>query len=293
MSQSWSASQVWEVEDAMSLTSFLADNKDVRERFRQEVPKPKFTVKKDLVAPPLSNRYGMVGTAFDYLLRFYLQRLNPNTVEKGHWVAETAVSLLSGNPILHSKGQEAVSLARSRLTEFLINGQITDELIQSTLLLARLDPIFRAGVGYEDIGIVYDDDVQDLRNLISVVRPTIFKSSEVCLINPTFGEASIMVGGADADLVIDDTLIDIKTSKKFELKGEDFQQLIGYYVLHEIAGIGAVRPKIEINKLAIYFARYAHLQVFEVDTIINKSSFPAFVEWFRHRAREAYGAVKI
>jgi len=32
---------------------------------------------RELLAPPLSRDYGLVGTAFDYLLRFYIQRLNP------------------------------------------------------------------------------------------------------------------------------------------------------------------------------------------------------------------------
>ncbi len=277
----------------MSLTSFLAGNKDVRERLRLEVPKPKFPIKKDLLAPPLSNRYSLVGTAFDYLLRFYLQHLNPNTVDKGHWVAETAVTLLTGDPKLHAKGQEIVSQARKRVANFIKTGQMTDELIRSALLLGQLDPIFRAGVGHEYIGIIYDEDMQDVRNLISLVTPNIFMADELCLINPTFGEASLMVGGADADLVIDDTLVDIKTSKNLELKGEDFQQLIGYYVLHEIAGVGQIKPKVKLNKLAIYYARYAYLHVFQIEDIISPSSFPSFVDWFQSRAREVYGSGKI
>ena len=74
----------------MSLTSFLR-NKDVQERFRQEFRKPKFTAKKDLLAPPLTKHYSLVGTAFDYLLRFYVERLNPNAITK-KWVAEFAIS---------------------------------------------------------------------------------------------------------------------------------------------------------------------------------------------------------
>lgn len=273
----------------MSLTSFLERNEDVRERFRQEFRKPRFSVKKDLLAPPLTKRYSLVGTAFDYLLRFYLQHLNPNTIDKGHWVAESALALITDNPPLLSKGKKIVSQAKERLKVFLGSGQMSDELIESALLLAQLDPIFRAGLGHEYVGTIYDDDVQDLRNLISIVDPSIFKANELCLVNPTFGVASRMVGGADADLVVDDTIIDIKTTKNLKLQRRDFDQLIGYYVLHEIGGIGELRPKPEITKVAIYFSRHAYLHVFDLQEIIDNNTFPDFIRWFKNRAGEQYG----
>jgi hypothetical protein len=39
-------------------------------------------------------------------------------------------------------------------------------------------------------------------------------------LNPDFGFASKLVGGADADIVLDSTLIDIKTVKAATLKPE-------------------------------------------------------------------------
>lgn len=272
----------------MSLTSFLAMNKDVRERFRQEFQKPKFLVKKEIFAPPLSTRYSLVGTAFDYLLRFYLKLLNSNTVDKGHWVAETAVEVLASYSSLRAKAEKIVSQAKVRVANFLKTGQINDELIESALLLGGLDPIFRAGVGHENIGLVYNEDVQDVKNLISIIEPSIFKASKICLLNPTFGAASFMVGGADADLVVDDTIIDIKTTKNLELKSEDFHQLLGYYTLHEISGIGEITPKLEIKKVAIYYARYAYLHSLELHDIINRQTFPEFVAWFKARANKEY-----
>jgi hypothetical protein len=65
----------------MSLNAFLA-RRDVREKFREEFPKPKLAENKELLALPLSKRYSLVGTAFDYLLRFYLERLNPKATQR-------------------------------------------------------------------------------------------------------------------------------------------------------------------------------------------------------------------
>lgn len=277
----------------MSLTSFLERNKDVRERFRQEFRKPRLSLKKDLLASPLTKHYSLVGTAFDYLLRFYVQYLNPNAIDKGYWTAESALLLIADNPRLLALGQHIVSQAKDRLRDFLRTGQMNTELMESVLLLAQLDPIFRAGVGHEHVGHIHSDDARDLKNLISIVDPGLFQTSKLCLVNPTFGMASRMVSGADADLVIDDTIVDVKTTKSLELKRKYFDQLIGYYVLHEIAGVGELTPKPRITNVAIYFSRYAYLLTLNLQEMIDQRTFPAFVEWFRDRAREEYGAVGV
>ena len=277
----------------MSLISFLADNADVRERFRQEFRKPEFLVKKESVAPPLTTHYSTVGTAFDYLLRFLVQRLNQDTIEKEHWVAETAVGLLVDDATLFAKGKKIVSQARKHFEEYLKTSQMSDALIESTLLLATLDPIYRAGIGHEMIGVVHKDDIQDLKNLLSAVDEKYFTAKKLCLVNPTFGTASLLVEGADADLVIDDTIIDIKTTKKLSLDRRAFDQVLGYYVLHYISGVGELSPKPTISKAAIYFSRYGYLHVMQLSEFIDSSTFPNFVRWFKQRATEAFPSAAV
>lgn len=186
----------------MSLTAFLRNNPDVREQFKQEFRKPPLRIKTDLLAPPLTKRYSTVGTAFDYLLRFYVKHLNPNTIDKGYWVAEIALASLQNTPALYARAEEIILQAKAREAAFLQIGQITDELIESTLSLAYLDPIYRANRGHGYIGTAIDKkDIDDVRELISIVKPDHFKAQNLCMINPTFGIASQMVGGADADIV--------------------------------------------------------------------------------------------
>ncbi len=167
---------------------------------------------------------------------------------------------------------------------------MTDRLIESALRLAQLDPIFRAGVVDENLGVVHKEDVDDLWKLISLVDPQFFKASRLCLLNPTFGEASRLVSGADADLVIDDQIIDIKTTKNLGLKRDHFNQLIGYYILHEIAGVGGLIPKPEIKKVGIYFSRFGYLHTIDLDDVIHPETFPVFVEWFKARAEQEFTA---
>ncbi|MDA8053513.1 MAG: hypothetical protein M0012_05085 [Deltaproteobacteria bacterium] len=92
------------------------------------------------------------------------------------------------------------------------------------------------------------------------------------------------MGGADADLVIDDTIIDIKTTKKLAPDRNYFNQLLGYYTLYCISGFDGINYKPEINNIAIYFSRYAYLHVIPLSKVIDYSTFPMFIEWFKKRA---------
>jgi len=301
----------------MSLTSFLKD-KDVKDAFKREFKKPRLKLQGELLAPPLTNHYGLVGTAFDYLLRFYIKRINPNAIEQ-HWVSEASLHLLEmahlhdlleipevspviqklkekitenptlSDPIVYKKVKEIIQYSKKVRDEFIKTGKMSSDLYKAVLLLAQVDVIYRAGVVDENLGNVDEKDIEDLKNLISVAKPEYFKAKKICILNPTFGIASQLVGGADCDLVIDDAIIDIKTTKKLDLTRNYFDQLIGYYILYKIGGIDGMPSNCEIKKLGIYFSRYAYLLFIDVRDIIREDTFPNFVEWFKKRASEEYG----
>lgn len=289
----------------MSLSSFLKNNKDVRERFKEEFKKPRFSVSRELLAPPQSRRYMLVGTAFDYLLRFYVKFLNPTTISR-QWVAESAIasplSPLLKNVVLDAESgeisytetnltrrvKEIIENAKNQYGDFLNSGEISDKLVQSTLLLGQLDNVVRSGIIDDKFGVVFEEDVNDLHQLISNVPSELFKSHKLCVLNPTFGEGTRLVNGADADIIKDDVLIDIKTTKNLEMRRVYFDQLIGYYVLNEIGGIDQLKEKHEIKKLAVYFSRHAYLHLYNVDEIIDKANLQDFIKWFIDRAKREF-----
>lgn len=277
----------------MSLTSLLK-NKDVREKFSQEFLKPKFNLKQEILATPITKNYGLVGTAFDYLMRFYLEYINPNAITKG-WVAESSliiISIMEGNESsLYKKAEEIIARAKTIYSNYIKSGEMDDEVIRSAILLAQLDTIFRTQEKYilleqlaENVGIVDEGNVTDLKNLISIIPSDAFKAKEVCILNPTFGEGSTLVEGADVDLVIDNMLIDIKTVKNLQLNREYFNQLIGYYILSRIGGIGGIRRKVQIESLGTYFSRFGILHNIPVKEVIDEALLPSFIEWFKDRA---------
>ena len=243
----------------MSLTTLLK-NRDIKEELRKAFPKPIFRFRKEILAQPLTNHYLSIGTSFDYLMRFYLKRMNPKAITF-MWIAEKAqlhtYSLMRPtydidtdeltdntspeNKRLIKTAEKIINDAHANYDKYLKTGRMSNNLIKSSLLLSHLDPLFRGGYvdSYivDNFGSVDEKDIKDLKEIISLVDPNIFKAKKVCLLNPTFGKASNLVGGADVDLVIDDMIIDIKTTKNLEFTRDFFNQIMGYFVLYKIGGI--------------------------------------------------------
>ncbi len=265
----------------MSLTQFLKHD-PIRRKFLQTFPTlPPAPTPQPLLAPPRSTHSFLVGTAFDYLLRFYLKHLNPYAITTP-WIAELAlegplfpVELIERNLLPALKA--TIEHARYHYNTYLSTGQITDDLIADTLRLAKIDRIYREGKVPDDIGQIYNEDIADLRQLIALVNPQLFLASRTCVLNPNFGAASRLVRGADADLILDATLIDIKTTKNLIITQDYFYQLIGYFIL---AGLHSQYP---ITRLGIYFSRFGVLYTFE-PPYIN----PDFVAWFVDQANALY-----
>jgi hypothetical protein len=268
----------------MSLLSLIS-NKDVKTRFAQEFKMPKFNKDGKLLAPPLTNRYSLVGTAFDYLMRFYLKRLNPNAITK-QWVAEATPQLVPANTRILV--DELLLEAHVTYDQYLETGDMNDGVLRVCLLLGQLDPIFRAHFIDPNLGTVDSEDIKDLDNLIRIVNAADFQCKDICMLNPTFGMASRLVGGADMDLLLGDTLIDIKVTKILDMKRDYLNQLIGYYVLSMIGGIDKAPKKLNIENLGIYYARHALLYKIPIQEIIAECNLGKFIDWFKERAAQEF-----
>lgn len=268
----------------MSLTEFLAIP-EVKEAFLQEFKKPDFKVNQQIRAPPQTKRYALIGTAFDYLLRFIILKGNPNAKEK-EWVAVNSLLLLPENDA--KKAYKIILEAKENQKNYLFTGRMTTELMASCIKLAQLDAVYRAGYVDPNLGYVDELDILDLKNLASIVELQKFKANKLCLLNPTFGKASELVGGADCDLIIDDILIDIKTVKNLELTRDYFNQLIGYYILSHIWGVDGAPQNHKIKRIGIYFARHGYLHIYDLADIIDENKINEFTAWFITSVKQVY-----
>ena len=135
--------------------------------------------------------------------------------------------------------------------------------------------------------------VEELEKLISIVDIKKFQPNKYIILNPDFNTLETAVRCADCDLIIDDTLIEIKTVKNGRSNSYFWKQLIGYYYLSKIGGINKPnifskemelieilekskyrkKPKlikdIEIKRIGIYYSRYGILHIEPIDKIIS------------------------
>ena len=286
----------------MSLTILLQNSTPLRKRLRDTFKIPPHDLSAVMSAPPLSKSYPLVGTAIDYLIRFKVKHINANRlVAADDWIADQALDMLRVR--LLSKGSTKIGLgrmgersvsakkllenleanhkaAKKRVAVYLKSGRVTDELVESALFLARLDAFYRAGV--VDPGFMEPDAdaLQDARGVLLQTRDEHFKVRRSCYLNPTFGKGSTMVGGADADLILDDLLVDIKTTMHLRLERKYFDQLNCYYVLSLIGGINGNPKNKSVKSIGIYFSRHSLMWSASISDLASEEDWKEFKKWF-------------
>ncbi len=302
----------------LSLTKFI-ELPDVKAKLREEFAKPTFNVKKDMLAPVITSNPREIGTAFDYLLRFYASYINTNVIYR-HWVAESSLEILDRlkdddeivltpnnqlakarnidqipkkyvkkckelKNIAYSEYKDVIDRAKDNYESYLETGDMSDDLICSSLALAKIDVLKRAAYLLPlEKSPSEKKDLEDLRQLISIINPETIKADHTCVLNPVFGPEANKLMNADGDLVIDNIFIDIKTVKNLRLDRRIFNQLIGYYTLYRIGGIRGMPSNNQITKLGVYFSRHGYLHTYNVEDLVDESSYLDFIEWFKKRA---------
>ena len=191
----------------MSLTQILADTQfqSLRDLLKKTFPKPKQDKSIDIKAPPLTENYSLVGTAFDYLIRFQVEFKFPHSDKRG-WVASNSLDIVK--KINESQSQfysfyyrntkvnknefyviakKLFQKAKSEYQKFLKTGYLNDDLYESVIILAQFEPIFRRNVFLPGFGEIDQKDIIDLKNLVEIIPENFFHVEKRCFLNPTFG----------------------------------------------------------------------------------------------------------
>ncbi len=295
----------------MSLTSLLESHRDVAKRLAALVDPSTLPPKVTSVplAPPRTQNYRLVGTAFDYLLRFEIKRRYPHAVTQD-WVAEASLDLLHEEPVrvskdgrvratilqlaggkpldpetharLRARAEQLVADAKAAVREFTKRASPdgVEDLAAHAFRLARLDGVFRGGRVDPAMAEVDGEDVHDLLELLRIVPFNAFDPylrTSPLLLNPTFGTYSHAVGGADADIVSGGLLLDVKTTKYPDFAREHIAQIVGYAILAERHR--AEDPSFPpIREIGFYFARHGALRTIPYAPIRKDPDFPGAVK---------------
>lgn len=282
----------------MSLTSFLKCP-GVEAQFAAFFPFREQKFNWPVLAPRLSSNPQLIGTAFDYVLRFHLEKWSAPQRFDSDWIAAIGLAMLDDSPLYRS-ARDCFEVARKRFLLFQNGAPCDEDLLVSSLHLAQLDWVYRehkkrAGASFN--AEVAAEDVADLQSCTALLHPALFKleegekSSFPLLLNPTFGLASLLVGGADADFCIGHTLFEIKTVREAVLTPKMHYQLLGYCALHELGNLdeGEAESRRELQEIAVYFSRHGKIARFRVQQLIESATFDEFLHWFALRASQEFG----
>lgn len=281
----------------MSLTDFIKDPV-IRDRLTEAFPNQGTRASTPAKAEWQTQNYMLVGTAFDYLLRFWLR----NTIDTCYtrpWVAETSLEFAEQHyPEKVPRIKAIIQEAKRNRDEYLETGTISRSLVESALDLARVDWVYRSGDPPTNIGVYNDGDIVDCIRLLQILNEDAELEGENIHLNPRFGLASSLVSGADADFILDGTLVDVKTTKSATFKADYWRQLVGYLILADlhttlekegvydaIAGDGLTTHQFpEIDSFGVYFARHGELSTTPATVIYDSEEYEEVREWFVEKA---------
>ncbi|HEY3355468.1 MAG TPA: hypothetical protein VGQ83_19615 [Polyangia bacterium] len=259
--------------------------------------------------PPRRNSGPLVGTAYDYMVRFELERQHPNALTR-RWVAEGAVETVApiaglgifeiraGNGEIRASvdGEVAarwvtvVRSARKAHKAYVADPAPSAEARRSlachALRLARIDTFVRAEYVDVDPSRVEPADAEDVLELLEATPFDRLGSRDLLWLNPTFGDQSTRVGGADADIISGTSLLDLKTVKTPTPRG-DLRQLLAYLFLARAAR--ATDPSFPaIVTIGIYYSRQCQPWLLPVHGFTQMTEFSDVEHEFFERAETLF-----
>jgi len=157
--------------------------------------------------------------------------------------------------------------AKNSIDQFIKKNMKIETLAPHALFMAKLDVVYRSGSvnildyyfeKYENQtffrlnNALSDKDIIDNIIKLSYLFEEQVQKMNIKRVNcnPVFPPYSGIVGGADADFIIDKTLIDVKTSKTFGYRTTVMAQILGYASMGQAIGI-------PLEQVGIYYARFA------------------------------------
>lgn len=274
----------------MSLPALLRHS-GVQLRLDMLAPRVEPRAPAPLLAPPGPGRPGTISSAFCYLLRFELERRHPDA--RTHpWLAEQAPAALEAlAPELVSRADAVGEEAGRAQTAYAQDPSPAPEsrvaMASHAIRLARLDAVTLPGYVDEHLEDVDPADAADLLAMLDATpwRELVPRGAQLDL-NPSFGRASVLVPGADADAILDGRLLLVRTGKSDRIDAQALRPLLLRFLLARLARADdASFP--EVRELALLSARHGSLWRAPVEPIVEHEGFPAIETWMlRHMERE-------
>lgn len=186
----------------------------------------------------------------------------------------------------------------SKLAEqYVQTGMNTEGVVRAALVDAGWKPS-DAVHSWIDREAFEEDVLEEMETLFELLRDSEWTEGDTVFTSPTFGNHRHILPG-EGDFIVDDLLVDIKTTEDGTFTNAFWRQLLMYYVLvdiqrglHDVDGRTYGREPFEekypeINRVGIYYARYGQLQMIDMEEVIDdRERYEEFRAWIVDRAIE-------
>lgn len=151
-----------------------------------------------------------------------------------------------------------------------------NNLVQHCWFLAKLDICRRRGAVPSDLGQFFDpadeSRVKEIFDLAVTFRkkfiPKVITPKSRVIFNPEFGYAGSLVGETDCDMIIDRTIVDLRTGPVNKYPYEKVLKSMVYLMLTEVNGVCNNKSgAFPIDNLVFYTARYGETEILHIDDI--------------------------
>lgn len=170
---------------------------------------------------------------------------------------------------------ERYDYAAMKIQDFIEHGEDNyGNIIQHCWFLAKLDVCYRQGVFPSDVNQFFTPadsaTVKELFELINLFHtdflPKIITPYSKVVFNPDFGYGECLVGEVDCDMIVDSSIVDLRTGLGVGYPKTKVIKSLTYEMLTEI-NKECNEQVFDIDTLIFYSARYGEIEVFSVEEI--------------------------
>lgn len=296
---------------------------DVRSEIDRTYPNPGTDVCGEVEVEHHSHSHILVGDSFDRLCKCWLSHrcqtvIDPQQTRTRLWHTgnliperETLIYENGDQPdeaILESERLVSKSSHRDRtivrmvpeplhnagkqITQFIETGMDANSAVSAALLYSGWSPESSDGPSTLDMDSFNDELVEEVQGLFNHLRSQEWTTGDCVYLGPNFGRHSCILEG-EADFIVDDMLIDVKTTADGRFTKRHWRQLLAYYILNDIqrelyeATDRTDEEYPEITTVGVYFARFAELRRIRIENVIDDwDAYRRFRAWFVDRAIE-------
>lgn len=158
-----------------------------------------------------------------------------------------------------------------RVNDYIETGEDSSEnIVQHCWFFAKLDICYRRGAVPSDIGQFFqpatDEEVREVLTLAMKFRrsfiPSVIKPTSKIIINPRLGFGEYLIGEVDCDMIIDNTIVDLRTDIGHGFPYERVAKSLLYYLLTEVnSEFNDTDSAFAIRRLAFYSGRYGETEI--------------------------------